>query len=315
MISRAFCCLLLLAVPLSAAPRHGEPIRLQAPHITLLFVPAGTFTMGADPADPLAYPAEQNRTRVTISRPFWLGETEITREQWEAVMGPITGRTFAAPRQRKGEPAPPEEPLPGNLPMVDVTWADALAFCDRLTERERHRLPEGYVFSLPTEAQWEYACRAGREGVVPASPEARNAEAWSMENTGPWTQQQPPRLKPVATRQPNPWGFYDMLGNVREWVLDALAPYPGGEVTDPLTTVTVPPRPEFVYPLRVMRGGAWLDNRRAVHACARDWADPTRYAHPPKEEEADDFRAGVVGFRIALVPKALRDAVNLSELR
>lgn len=289
-----------------------KPFHLRSPDLTLLYVPAGTFHMGADPADPLAYPGEQNRTRVTITRPFWLGKTEVTREQWEAVMGPIAGRTFAPPRTKKGQPPPPEEPLPGNLPMADVTWAQALEFCDRLTQRVARAgwLPTGYVFSLPTEAQWEYACRAGREGSIPATPEARNAEAWSMENIGPWTQEMPKRLQPVATRQPNPWGFYDLLGNVREWVLDAAAPYPGGEVSDPLSTVTVPPNPQFEYPLRVMRGGAWLDNRRAVRASARDWADPAEYAHPPKEEGADDFRAGVVGFRVALVPKTIRDLIK-----
>lgn len=260
--------------------------------------------MGSEMSDPLRYPAELNATTVTISQPFWLGKTEITRAQWEAIMGPITEATFInSPKDLKE--------LSGNLPMADVTWEQAIQFCEKLTERERaaNRLPKGYVYSLPTEAEWEYACRAGTMGLMPASEEERDASGWHMKNAGPWSYSMSARLHPVAQRKPNAWGFYDMLGNVREWVLDPVAPYPGGKVTDPLATKTVfPGKPQKeVIRLRVMRGGSWLDGKRSLRAAARDWANPTQYATPPVKQEngkpGQDFRTGITGFRLALIPE------------
>ena len=319
MNARILLSLLPAVAILRAAP--PETRRLAEPAITLIGVDAGTFRMGSDESDPLSYPAEFGAHDVTITKPFWLGKTEVTRDQWIAVMGPIEGPTFngaAKKKPAKGEAPEPDAPVPGDLPMADVGWAQALTFCDKLTARERAagRLPAGYVYSLPTEAQWEYACRAGVTGPVPATEAELDAAVWYMKTSGPWVQSMGPRLRPVAQRQPNAAGFYDMLGNVREWVLDAPAPYSGKPETDPLTTKTVAPNKSVNYALRVMRGGAWIDNRRGVRAAGRDWADPAYYGLPgatDKEgKKKGDFRTGVVGFRLALIPETYRQATDLA---
>jgi len=301
-----------LLATLSAAPSGGPaPHQLTSPDLELIGVPAGTFQMGSDEKDPMRFPAELNVTTVKISQPFWLGKTELTRGQWEAIMGAITEPTFiGSPKDLKS--------LGSDLPMADVTWGEAIAFCDKLTEREKAagHLPKGYVYSLPTEAQWEYACRAGVTGLMPATSGERDAMTWYMKTAGPWTYSMGARLNPVAKRKPNAWGFYDMLGSVREWVLDPLDKYPGGNVTDPLPTKSVfPGKPQKeVIELRVMRGGCWIDAERATRAAARDWADPGKYAAAPTKQPngkpGSDFRAGTVGFRLALIPENFRRSVD-----
>ncbi|MGC4015224.1 MAG: formylglycine-generating enzyme family protein [Luteolibacter sp.] len=295
-----------------AAPENAPaPLHLTTPDLELIGVPAGTFQMGSDEKDPDRFPAELKVTTVTISQPFWLGKTEVTRAQWEAVMGAVTEPTFL------GSPKDLKE-LAGDLPMADVTWSRALAFCDKITrnEREAGRLKAGYVFSLPSEAQWEYACRAGSSGLVPATTEARDASIWYMKTAGPWTYSMGARLNPVAKKKANGWGFYDMLGNVREWVLDPAAPYPGGNVTDPLPVKSIFPgkQQKEEIELRIMRGGCWIDGERGTRAAARDWADPAKYGAPPAPKPdgkpGSDFRGGTVGFRLALIPEKMRATVE-----
>jgi formylglycine-generating enzyme required for sulfatase activity len=181
-----------------------------------------------------------------------------------------------------------------DLPMYWVNWFEAVEFCRRLTERERAagRLPNGHVYRLPTEAEWEYAARAGTRTATYAGPIAilapRNAPvldaiAWYGGNssvgyvgkgweTTDWEGKQylggtaGPRT--VATKRPNRWGLFDMLGNVNEWVADWKAPYAGGAVRDP----TGPDQGE----LRVIRGGSWFNAARSARAADRDWSKPGR---------------------------------------
>lgn len=313
--------ILFFAAACATQAATPETRRLSSPDITLLGVAPGTFRMGSDDNDPLRFAAELDARDVTLTKPYWLGRTEVTRDQWIAVMGKPDGPSFNGPAKKKlakGEVPPPEEPVAGNLPMADVGWAEAIVFCDRLTERERAagKLPAGYVYALPTEAQWEYACRAGATGLTPASEDDLDAQAWYMKTSGPWVQSMGPRLHAVGTKKANAWGFHDMLGNVREWVLDAPAPYSGKPVSDPLVTKTVPPNKSVTYPLRIMRGGAWIDNRRGVRAATRDWADPARYGLAGESDaegkKKKDFRTGVVGFRLALVPEEQRRATDIA---
>lgn len=194
-------------------------------------------------------------TEVHISQPFWLGKTEVTQAQWRAVMG-------FNPSYFQGN----------NRPVERVSWHEALEFCRRLTERERvaGRLPEGYVFTLPTEAQWEYACRAGTTGT-----HAGNVADMGWINVNSNTQ-----THPVAQKQPNAWGLYDMHGNVWEWCLDRYGHYPGGTQIDPQGAETGVGR--------VYRGGRWGNSANFARSAYR-------LADPP------EHRGVSLGFRVALV--------------
>lgn len=217
----------------------------------LLMVPIapGEFTMGDSDMGP--------PHRVTISRPFFLGATEVTQAQWTAVMG-------SNPSYFKGD----------TLPVETVSWDEAMAFCQKLTERERSagRLPAGWEFTLPTEAQWEFACRAGTTGDYAGDLDAM---AWYDKNSGSKTH-------PVGTKQANAWGLSDMHGNVWEWCADWYgSSYPGGSVPDPSGAVS--------GSNRVSRGGSWGFSAVDCRSAFRGYVEP-------------GFRHGNLGFRLALAP-------------
>lgn len=232
-------------------PSAGNNFTLAAPPIAMLWVEPGTFLMSGTHG-------AGDDTLVTLTRGYWLGRTEVTQSQWRAVMD-----YFPLPSRFKGSEHPVEQ----------VGWATAMSFCARLNERERAagRLPEGYEYSLPTEAQWEYACRAGTTGIYAGELDAM---AWYLANSEGQTQ-------PVAQKQPNAWGFFDLHGNVREWCADWYGAYAGGSVSDPAGV----PTGQF----RVFRGGAWSDNAGGCRAALRGWA-------------AGTFPHMSTGFRIALAP-------------
>ena len=224
--------------------------------LELLWVEPGAFLMGSPPDEPDRNKAEGPQVSVTLTRGFWLGRTEVTQAQYEAVMG-MNPSTFAA----AGKDAPVER----------VSWSDAMVFCRKLTARERAagRLPEGHAFTLPTEAQWEYACRAGTTGSYPGEPDAM---AWTVENSGGTTH-------PVATKRPNAWGFHDMSGNVLEWCLDWYDAYPRGSATDPHG----PRRGHY----RIARGGSWRVGASVGRSAARAGGSEGRLDY-------------TMGFRVAL---------------
>ncbi len=227
--------------------------------ISLVPVPSGTFTMGSDITETGRHQSEGPQTKVTFTKDFLLGATEVTQGQYEAVMG-------ANPSDFKA--------IGKDAPVENVSWDDAMAFCQKLTERERAagRLPQNYTFTLPTEAQWEYACRAGLSAPVMGN---LYAMAWYVANSGGTTH-------PVATKQPNGWGLYDMEGNVMEWCQDWYAEkYRGGEVADPKG-----PASGFY---RIARGGRWNDDAAHCRYAARSGGSQGRRDH-------------VIGFRLALCP-------------
>ena len=221
--------------------------------IEMIQIKPGTFTAG-DGSD-----SNNTPTQVTLTQAFLLGRTEVTQGQYEAVMG-----TNPSKFKKVGR----------NAPVEQVSWDDAMAFCRKLTERERAagRLSEGYAYTLPTEAQWEYACRAATTGSYAGD---LNAMAWYDENSGKKTHA-------VGTKQTNAWGLSDMHGNVWEWCLDWDASYPGGSVTDPGGA------PSGSY--HVFRGGGW---NLSAHFCRS--ADRIDYHSPV-------FRLYYLGFRLALAP-------------
>ena len=181
--------------------------------ITMKLIRPGTFAMGSDKGGSDELPI----TQVTFTRPFYIGVYEVTEKQYAAVMG---GAGTDAPK-------------------TSVSWNEAMEFCQRLSAKE------GISYTLPTEAQWEYACRAGTTTAYSFG------DSWSGE----------------LARQPNPWGLYDMHGNVWEWCLDWYADkLPGGSVTDP----TGPSSGS----LRVFRGGGWCLFPRLCRSAIRNWVDP-----------------------------------------
>lgn len=186
--------------------------------IEFIYVPSGSFVMGSDNGSADERPAH----RVTIRRGFYMGRYEITQAQWQTVMG-------SNPSNFKGE----------DLPVEQVSWTDAQEFVKKLNERN-----DAFVYRLPTEAEWEYACHAGMTGE---SMGALDTLAWYFNNSAGKTH-------PVGQKQPNAWGLYDTLGNVWEWCEDVYHETYRGAPTDGSAWLTG----DMKY--RVLRGGSWIDN-------------------------------------------------------
>ena len=241
---------------------EGQAWTVPELNLEMAYIRPGAFTMGSENGDS----DEKPLTRVTLTKGYWLGKTEVTQGQWEALMG----TTVVQQRDKANRGWPLRGESTAN-PIYYVSWDDAMQFCRKLTERERQagRLPEGYEYTLPTEAQWEYACRAGTTGDYAGNLDGM---AWYNQNSGNTTH-------PAAQKQANAWGLYDMHGNVWEWCRDWSGDYPGGSVTDP----TGPPSGSN----RGLRGGCWDGIARYCRSASRSWIEPgNRYYH--------------VGFRLAL---------------
>ena len=241
--------------------RQGPPIAVdlgKGVKLEMVSIPAGEFLMGSLDADPDAQEKEQPQHRVRITKPFYLGQHLVTQAQWEAVMG-------SNPSKFKG----PKNPVEG------VSWDDCQEFLDKLNQRPGN--PAG-KFVLPSEAQWEYAIRAGSTTrFCCGDDESQLGEyAWFEVNSD----SKPHR---VGEKKPNTWGLYDMHGNIWEWCQDWYEEgyYKNSPANDP----SGPPHGED----RVRRGGCW--GIPAAHC---------RSANRNGDEPGD--RTDDLGFRIALVP-------------
>lgn len=230
--------------------------------LELIWVKPGSFTMGSPPDEGHRHKDEHPRKDdvqhlVVLTKGFWLGKYEVTQDQWEAVM-----RTNLRQQHDLANLDPDSYGEGGNYPMYYVNWEEAMEFCNKLTERERNagRIPRGYEFSLPTEAQWEYACRAGTTG-----PYHTGSGKCALSRAGWWHGNSGDRSHPVGKKQPNSWGFYDMHGNVEEWCYDWLESYATETVTDP-TGPSIRPDPMEPEggPFRVLRGGSWFFYARSA---------------------------------------------------
>ena len=205
--------------------------------IILAYIPAGSFMMGS-PYDEPGRQEDEFLHKVTITRPFRFSITEITQVQWQTVMG-INRSQF------KGD----------SLPVEKISWKDAVLFCQKLSEKE------GRIYRLPTEAEWEYACRAGSTNRFAGSENIEQI-AWYSKNSFNKTHH-------VGVKYPNAWGLYDMTGNVSEWCLDYYVPdYPEKSVSDPAGPA------EGKY--HVIRGGAW-DSFLPGCRCAARSSAPVSY--------------------------------------
>ena len=213
-------------------------------------IPAGTFIMGEG----------DQAHEVTLTKPFKIGVHEVTQAQYEQVMG-------VNPSKYKGASNPVEE----------VNWDDAVEFCRRLSELPAEKAA-GRVYRLPTEAQWEYACRAGTttEYSFGDDDSGLGDYAWHRENSDKTTH-------PVGSKLPNAWGLYDMHGNVWEWCLDWYGDYPSGPVTDPMGAAP------GSYSYRVLRGGCWSFTAVNCRSASRRGREPS-------------YRYHYGGFRVCLSP-------------
>ncbi len=216
-----------------------------------VLIPGGSFLMGS-PAGEAGRDDDETQHRVTLSSPFYIQTTEVTQGQWQGVMG-------RNPSRFKGDP---------NLPVEYVSWNDAQEFIRLLNQKEGTD-----KYRLPTEAEWEYACRAGSTTLwCFGDDENRLGDyAWYDDNSGRKTH-------PVGRLKPNTWGLYDMHGNVWEWCIDRYGVYPSGSVIDPAG----PSSGSY----RVFRGGSWGNNARICRSANRHGFDP-------------GYRFGYLGFRLA----------------
>jgi formylglycine-generating enzyme required for sulfatase activity len=242
----------------------------------MVWIRSGTFTMGSPASEAERDDWEGPLTEVTISRGFWTGRFEVTQQEYLDVVG--TNPSLS----------------PGtNRPVEVVNWSDATNYCGLVTERERvaGRLPTGYEYRLPTEAEWEYSCRAGTTTAFYFGPALRSgmanfdgrfeyeASTGTIANpTGTYLGQ----TTVVGSYAPNAWGLYDMHGNVWEWCLDWWGDsLPGGSVTDPRGPAT--------GELRVLRGGCWFYFAKICRSADRFKGNPAG-------------KSELGGFRVVLAP-------------
>jgi formylglycine-generating enzyme required for sulfatase activity len=236
-------------------------------------IPAGQFVMGTTDAQRETLkaaglwqaPQEDERPahRVTITRPFLIGKYEVTQAQWTAVIAkdpPGTTRrekeAIKAPSAFKGD----------TLPVETVSWRDVQAFLERMNRTG------GGKYRLPTEAEWEYAARAGDSGLYGSGPDGAPITAEGLGEFGWFRANSGSKSQIVGSRKPNAWALHDMLGNVWEWCQDFYSPkaYTAAPATDPVYTVETS---EHVY-----RGGSWFLEPHQLRAAFRGGNLPTSRA-------------------------------------
>ena len=212
-----------------AAVRAAEAPKSSGVQMEFVRIPAGEFEMGCSPGDGECDPDERPQRTVRITKGFEMGKYEVTQGQWEGVMG-------SNPSHFRGS----------NRPVERVTWADAQAFLRKLNERR-----DGYRYRLPTEAEWEYAARAGSKGKYYGE---LSQIGWFDGNADRQTHA-------VGEKGANGWGLHDMLGNVWEWCGDWKGSYDSGATVDPGGPAT--------GQYRVLRGGSWFSVARDLRVSVR----------------------------------------------
>ncbi len=232
----------------------------------MVWIEPGTFELGSPESDPDRDRDEAPITTVTLTQRYGIGVHEVTQSEYFSVMG-LNPSRFR---------------FDWSHPVTNVRWQQAMDYCRRLTHRERQlgRLPEGYRYRLPTEAQWDYACQSGQTaryhyGDDPAY-ETLGKFAWYEANSEGVTH-------PVKTREANAWGIHGLYGNVHEWCLDRYGAYPGGQVIDPSGA---PGNDDTSF--HVIRGGSWME---AASNCRRS----------DRHRDWFEVYSGNLGFRVALV--------------
>jgi formylglycine-generating enzyme required for sulfatase activity len=256
-----FIPFILLLLAFSAMPPNNQARQEQVSNsigMTFVLIEPGRFQMGSPKDAPMRDPSEKPH-EVQIDQSFYMQTTEVTLGQWWEVMG----KKWLFPR--KG---------PAEIPVTEVSWHDCQAFIKELNERE------DAVYRLPTEAEWEYACRAGSQSAYFWGDQldcrrAMYANSRKSDKCVPVVREMglfPNRPAPVKSYPPNPWGLYDMHGNVWEWIQDCFKAYP------------YEPDRDARCSRRVRRGGSWYSNPRNLRCANR------AYAHPSAKFETTGFR-------------------------
>ena len=242
----------LSSLPQSLANSIGMEFRL---------IQAGTFKLGS-PTSEGERSSDETQHEVTLTRPYYLGVYEVTQEQYEKVMG-TNPSGFKGPRH----------------PVDTVSWEDAQEFITKLNALSAEQ-SAGRKYRLPTEAEWEYACRAGEETAYSFGddPSVLGKYGWFDDNSGSKTH-------PVGEKQPNAWGLYDMHGNVYEWCEDWYGDYPARTMLDPTGAIT--------GSYRVFRGGSWYFEAAYCRSANRNGFGPS------------DRSFNFIGFRVALSPAGI----------
>jgi len=268
--------------------------------IEMVWCPPGEFVMGS-PASEEGRGEDETQHGVTLTKGFWLAKTETTQGQWESVMGSDVAALKASGVKDKtyGD----VNATGRDVAMYFTSWEDAQAYLAKLNGN--NPLPAGWKWDLPTEAQWEYACRAGTETATyygalsikgKNNAPALDPIAWYGGNssvgytdkgldTSGWEEKQYPGgtagAREVGLKKANDWGLHDMHGNVFEWCRDWYGDYPSGVATNPTGATT--------GSYRVIRGGSWFFIAADCRSALRGWFTP-------------DYRILSLGFRVAAVP-------------
>ena len=239
-------------VHVGQASTHNADLNASV-QLQMLWVEPGTFTMGSPTTEAGRRPNETEHN-VTLTKGFYLGKYEVTQAQYEAVMTGNTDSLSATPSEWPNNP---------NRPVEKVSWADAQIFLTRLNAQQSANIPAGWAYVLPTESQWEYACRAGTTTMYSWGNDINSSRAnynWDgAYNTGVDFKQ----TRDVGQYAANPLGFFDMHGNVWEWTADWYqAAYPSG---NPVVNPTGPASGSA----RVRRGGSWSSDGAVLRSAKR----------------------------------------------
>ena len=226
----------------------------------LVWIPPGEFRMGSPNNEAGRFKDEGPVHSAFVPHGFWMERYEITQQRFRNIMG--------------NNPSSTE--FRSDLPVNRVTWYEAVQFCEKLTKSSRSNgeLPLGYVYRLPTETEWEYACRAGTNNAYSYgnSIDTLSEYGWWAKNSG----NQP---EPVGKLKPNPWGLYDMHGNLFEWCFDSYKAYPGGKAFSSTGN------------MKVLRGGAYYCPSNILRSACR------------AESQEPNYRWILAGFRVVLAPQ------------
>jgi len=249
-------------------PLAGEDYTIPGMEMEMVWIEPGSFWMGSPEIEP-GRKIDEIRHQVTLTQGYWMGKYEVTTAQWESLMGSENDK----PKKQKPD-----------SPVEEVSWSDVQDFLEKLNKLEvkANRLPEGYRYLLPTEAQWEYACRAGTDSAYSFGDSADDLSdyAWYYDNSATgFLFSKRRHLHPVGKKSPNPWGLHDMHGNVYEWCHDWYLGYEPDPAIDPAG----PDNGAF----RVLRGGSW-------YVGPEDCRSAIRRRHSPT------YRVHSIGFRLSL---------------